>query len=205
VYKKYLRLLFLLVGVVTFFSTFRLAIVASNADTLITNVAIADEENAFVFHTWDEREKHLLGMGVSPALVGALHAYDTNLREAIDRGASEQELIRITDEFNKLAAYISENGTNSLAFSIDNGGKDVTILDERDALVFHTWDEREKHLLGMGVSPALVGALHAYDTNLREAIDRGASEQELIRITDEFNELSIQLANDSISNGNGSE
>jgi alkylhydroperoxidase/carboxymuconolactone decarboxylase family protein YurZ len=198
VYKKYLRLLFLLVGVVTFLSTFRLAIVASNADTLITNVAIADEENALVFHTWDEREKHLLGMGVSPALVGALHAYDTNLREAIDRGASEQELIRITDEFNKLAAYISENGTNSLAFSIDNGGKDVTILDERDALVFHTWDEREKHLLGMGVSPALVGALYAYDTNLREAIDRGASEQELIRITDEFNKLSIQLANDSI-------
>jgi alkylhydroperoxidase/carboxymuconolactone decarboxylase family protein YurZ len=198
VYKKYLRLLFLLVGVVTFLSTFRLAIVASNADTLITNVAIADEENALVFHTWDEREKHLLGMGVSPALVGALHAYDTNLREAIDRGASEQELIRITDEFNKLAAYISENGTNSLAFSIDNGGKDVTILDERDALVYHTWDEREKHLLGMGVSPALVGALYAYDTNLREAIDRGASEQELIRITDEFNKLSIQLANDSI-------
>jgi hypothetical protein len=114
VYKKYLRLLFLLVGVVTFFSTFRLAIVASNADTLITNVAIADEENAFVFHTWDEREKHLLGMGVSPALVGALHAYDTNLREAIDRGASEQELIRITDEFNELSIQLAND-------SISNG------------------------------------------------------------------------------------
>jgi hypothetical protein len=114
VYKKYLRLLFLLVGVVTFLSTFRLAIVASNADTLITNVAIADEENALVFHTWDEREKHLLGMGVSPALVGALHAYDTNLREAIDRGASEQELIRITDEFNKLSIQLAND-------SISNG------------------------------------------------------------------------------------
>lgn len=210
--KKNLWIFLLLVGVFTLVSGFRHVIFASNAETSVRDVVdveeggelITYEADTNVFHTWEERKEHLLNFGASPEVLAALHAYETNAREAFNQGASQEELERMTDEFNALATRLvheSMPDTWNTDIIIVEEGDDI-ILHEGNVRIFYTWEEREKHLLSIGVSPEVLAALHAYETSAREAFKRGASQEELKRMADEFNESMAQLANDSINEDN---